>query len=80
MRFVHLKEIIWYFEKNLNFAKTNKDTLCLHNIGGNCMNVLFHPIRALPLHPIGHMTVHIQRKSGRGMAQVGLHGFYIISY
>ena len=31
------------------------------------------------MHPLGHMTVHIQREARRGVAQVGLHGLHVVA-
>ena len=31
------------------------------------------------MHPLGHMTVHVQREARRGVAQVGLHGLHVVA-
>ena len=42
------------------------------------LNVLLHPVGTLPLHLVGNMTVYIQRKCRRSVAEVALHRLNII--
>jgi hypothetical protein len=43
------------------------------------MEEQLHPLIRLLLHTLGHMTVNIQGKAGRGMTQVAQHRFDIIT-
>ena len=31
------------------------------------------------MHPLGHMTVHVQREARRGVAQVCLYGLHVVA-
>jgi hypothetical protein len=43
------------------------------------MEEQLHPLIRLLPHTLGHMTVNIQGKAGRGMTQVALHRFDVIA-
>ena len=31
------------------------------------------------MHPLGHMTIHVQREARRCVAKVGLYGFHVVA-
>jgi len=41
-------------------------------VADSALDVPLHPLSAVPLHLFGYMAVHIEDKSGGGMAQVAL--------
>jgi len=40
--------------------------------GRDAVDELLHPVGGLPAHPLGDMTVNVQRETRRGMAQISL--------
>ena len=44
----------------------------------NAVEILLHPLRALSLHLLRHMTVLVQGERRRMMAQVGLHRLDVV--
>ena len=47
--------------------------------GGNCADKTLHAVGTFVLHLVGHMTIHVQRKSRCGVAQISLHCLDVIS-
>ena len=53
-------------------------TLILPLLAHNALNVLLHPLGALPAHLVRHMAVHIKGKGSGGVAQIPLHRLDVI--
>ncbi len=47
--------------------------------GGNCTDKTLHAVGTFALHLVCHMTIHVQRKGGSGVAQIALHCLDVIS-
>ena len=67
-------------------STANKETACFHpGAGGsslcvflNLVDVLLHPVGAVPLHLVSNVTVFVQGKRCGGMSEISLDGLDVV--